>query len=75
MTRFSNVWQLSCSIPDGAFLCIVDVVGLYPRIPHGEDLGAMRGALDGRVNPTVATETQVGLASLVLNKNYCNLTV
>ena len=27
------------SIPDGAILCTVDVVGLYPSIPHGEGLG------------------------------------
>ena len=58
------------SIPDGAFLCTVDVVGLYPSIPHGEGLEAMREALGRRVNPTVATDTLVGLASLVLKNNY-----
>ena len=58
------------SIPGGAFLCTVDVVGLYPSIPHGEGLEAMREALGRRVNPTVATDTLVGLASLVLKNNY-----
>ena len=58
------------SIPDEAFLCTVDVIGLYPSIPHGEGLGAMREALDGRVNSTVTTDTLDGLASLVLNDNY-----
>ena len=48
----------------------VDVVGLYPSIPHGEGLGAMREALDGRATSTVATDTLVGLASLVLNNSY-----
>ena len=62
-----------CSIPDGAFLCTFDVAGLYPSIPHGEGLGAMREALVGRVNSTVASETLVGLASLVLNNNYFDI--
>ena len=51
-------------------LCTVDVVGLYPSIPHGEGLEAIREALDRRENPDVATDTLVGLASLVLENNY-----
>ena len=58
------------SIPDVAYLCTVDVVGLYPSIPHGEGLEAMREALGRRVNPTVPTDTLAGLASLVLKHNY-----
>ena len=42
------------SILDGAFLWTVDVVELYPNKPYGEGLEAIREALDGRVNPTVA---------------------
>ena len=57
-------------IPEGAMLCTVDVVGLYPSIPHGEGLEAIREALDRRENPGVATDTLVGLASLVLENNY-----
>ena len=30
-------------IPEGALLCTVDVVGLYPSIPHREGLEAIRG--------------------------------
>ena len=44
-------------------LCTVDVLGLYPSIPHRE-------GLDRRENPGVATDTLVGLASLVLENNY-----
>ena len=51
-------------------LCTVHVVGLYPSIPHGEGLEAIREALDRRENPGAATETLVGLASLVLENNY-----
>ena len=57
-------------IPEGAILCTVDVVGLYPSIPHGEGLEAIREALDRRENPGVATDTLVGLGSLVLENNY-----
>ena len=44
--------------------------GLYPSIPHGEGLEAIKQALDRRENPEVATDTLVGLASLVLDNNY-----
>ena len=57
-------------IPEEAMLCTVDVVGLYPSIPHGEGLEAIREALDRRETPGVATDTLVGLASLVLENNY-----
>ena len=30
-------------LPDGAILCTVDVVGLYPSIPHEEGLEALKG--------------------------------
>ena len=33
------------TLPDGAILCTVDVVGLYPHIPHDEGLQALREAL------------------------------
>ena len=51
-------------------LFTVDVVGLYPSIPHGEGLEAVREAPDKGENPDVATDTLVGLASLVLENNY-----
>ena len=66
LTRQSKLGK----IPEGALLCTVDVVGLYPSIPHGEGLEAIREALDRRENPGVATDTLVGLASLVLENNY-----
>ena len=33
-------------IPEGALICTFDVVGLYPSIPYGEGLEAIREALD-----------------------------
>ena len=55
---------------EGALLCTVDVVALYPSIPHEDGLEAIREALDRRVNLSVATDTLVELASLVLDNNY-----
>ena len=57
-------------IPEGAILCTVDVVGLYPSMPHGEGFEAIREALDKRENQNVATDTTVGLAYLVLENNF-----
>ena len=57
-------------VPEGALLCTVDVMALYPSILHEEGLEAIREALDRRVNPSVATDTLVELASLVLDNNY-----
>ena len=56
-------------IPDNALLCTADVVGLYPNIPHGEVLEAMRKALDTRQNPSISTESIVSLGKLVLDSN------
>ena len=35
-------------LPDDFILCTIDVVGLYPNIPHKEGLEAIRKALDKR---------------------------
>ena len=56
-------------IPDNALLCTADVVGLYPNIPHGEGLEAMRKALDTRQNPSISTKSLVSLGKLVLDSN------
>ena len=48
----------------------LDVVGLYPNIPHNEVLEAMRKALDTRQNPSISTEPIVGLGKLVSDNNF-----
>ena len=35
-------------LPDDIILCTVDVVGLYPNIPHDEGMSALRKQLDLR---------------------------
>ena len=52
---------------ENAILCTVDVVGLYPNIPHGEGLAALRKFLDERDKKDVTTDNHVELAEVVLN--------
>ena len=50
-------------------LCTIDVVGLYPNIPHDEGLSALRKRLDLRQEKDVTTSTLVELAEVVLKNN------
>ena len=56
-------------LPDDFFLCTVDVVGLYPNIPHEEGLKALREALDTREDKTISTDSLIDLADCVLKNN------
>ena len=56
-------------LPEGAIMVSIDVVGLYPHIPHDEGLAAIRHALNGRLNQEIPTSLIVDLAELVLKNN------
>ena len=56
-------------LPDDVILCTIDVVGLYPNIPHDEGLIAMRKALDLRKDKRISTESLIELAECVLKNN------
>ena len=43
-------------LPDDLILCRIDVVGLYPNIPHAEGFIAIRKALDTRKDKTISTD-------------------
>ena len=53
-------------------LCTIDVVGLYPNIPHDEGLSALRKRLNERDKKDLSTDTLVELAELVLKNNIFN---
>ena len=57
------------NLPNDIILCTVDVVGLYPNIPHDEGLPALRKRLDLRQEKDVTTSTLVELAEVVLKNN------
>ena len=58
------------SLLKNAILCTIDVVGLYPNIPHKEGLASIRKHLDNRENKEVTTDTLVELADIVLKNKY-----
>ena len=55
-------------IPEGAILCTIDVVGLYPNIPHDEGLAFLKDFLDRRFDKQATTSALIELAELVLKK-------
>ena len=50
-------------------LCTVDVVGLYPNIPHEEGLFALRKRLDNQLEKYISSDTLCDLAEVVLKSN------
>ena len=56
-------------LPDDFILCTIDVVGLYPNIPHKEGLEAIRKALDKREDQTISTDSLILLAECILKNN------
>ena len=57
------------SVPKNAVLATVDVVGLYPNIPHQAGLKALKEALKKRDIKKIPTEDLVKMTEFVLNNN------
>ena len=64
LRKIKSLGQLS----KGAILCTIDVVALYPNIPHEEGLASFRMLLDVRTEKKVANETLIELAEFILKK-------
>ena len=56
-------------LPKGTILCTIDVVYLYPNIPHDEGLAFLKDFLGSRVDKQVTTDTLIELGELVLKNN------
>ena len=67
---FINKTKNLSNIPDNAILVTVDVVGLYPSIPHEAGMRALREALDKQEIKCIPTEDLVKMAEFVLKSNY-----
>ena len=65
MRKIKKLGQL----PEGTIICTIDVVGLYPYIPHDEGLAFVKDFLDSRVDKQVTTDTLKELAELALKNN------
>ena len=48
---------------------MIDVVGLYPNIPHEEGLSAFREQLDNRTEKYISSDTLCDLAEVALKNN------
>ena len=51
-------------------LCTVDVVGLYPNIPHEEGLSALSKWLENGLEKYISNDTLCDLAEVVLKNNF-----
>ena len=67
--HFLNKVKKLGRLPDGAILWTMDVVGLYPNIPHGEGLDSLRRYLETRDNKQISSDTLTELAEVVLKNN------
>ena len=60
-------------VPKGAILKTVDVVGLYPNIPHSEGLDILEKQYENNPNKEVSTEHISKMADFVLKNNLFEL--
>ena len=56
-------------LPQGAILCTIDTVGLFPNIPPSEGLTSHRRFLELRDNKQISIDTLIELAEVVLKNN------
>ena len=57
-------------IPCNAILLTLDVIELYPSIPHDSGLKALKNTLDKRKNQTISTADLAKMAEFALSNNY-----
>ena len=67
---FLNKLKELGSVPQNALLVTVDVVGLYPSIPHQDGLDALSIKLEQWEDKEIPTEDLLKLAQFFLKNNY-----
>ena len=65
----SNLKSLG-KLAQGAILCTIEIVGLYPNIPHSEGLTSFERFLELRDNKQISSDTLIELAEIVLKNNF-----
>ena len=68
--HFLNKIKEIGKLPEGAFLCTMDVAGLYPNIPHGEGLASLYKFLETRENKQISSDTLAELAEIVFEFDF-----
>ena len=56
-------------VPETVIMCTIDVVGLYPHIPHGEGLDSLRKVFE-YADCVIPEDDIIKFAKLVLENNY-----
>ena len=59
--HFLNKIKTLERLPDGEILCIMDIIGLYPNITHGEGLASLRKILETRDNKQIPSDALMEL--------------
>ena len=62
-------FKASGEVPEGAILVTADNVGLYPSIPHSEDLEILKKQYENYLNKNVSAEDVGKMADFVLENN------
>ena len=57
-------------VPEGPFLIIADMVGLYPSIPHQEGILALKTKLEEQTSSKIFTYDLVKLAEFFLKNTF-----
>ena len=66
---FLNKLRSLLKLPGNIILRTVDVVGLYPNIPHKEGPSALKERLDNRMENYISGDTFCNLAEVALKNN------
>ena len=56
-------------LPQGAILYTIDIVGLYPNIPHSEGLTSLQKFLELKDNKQISSNTLIEFTEIVLKNN------
>ena len=65
--HFLNKIKTLGRLPDGVTLCIMDIIGLYPNITHGEVLASLRKILETGDNKQISSDALMELFFFFLN--------
>ena len=67
--HFLNKIKKTEKLPERSVLCTMDLVGLYPNIPHREGLASLDKFLETTENKQISSDTLAELAEIVLKNN------
>ena len=67
---FINKMSQTGDIPENGILVTIEVVGLYPSIPHKVRLKVLKNALDKRKQKHIPTEKLINMVERVFKNSF-----